>query len=183
MSDAHTRQPELPTARLRLRPLRPSDAGLVALYCSHPEVARMTTSIPHPYPPGLAEGYVERVLAGRSGRTVWALDTADEGRNGLVGLISLKPGPDGAAEIGYWVAPAFWGAGYGSEALEAVVARAREEGHGALIAQAFQDNLAAVKVLTRARFAFEGEGSIYSVARADMVPTFRYRLTLGESAA
>ena len=25
------------------------------------------------------------------------------------------------AEIGYWVAPAFWGTGYASEAVEAVV--------------------------------------------------------------
>ena len=61
-------QPEIVTPRLRLRRLRPRDAGLVALYCSDRRVAWTTASIPHPYPPGAAEGFVERVLARRLGR-------------------------------------------------------------------------------------------------------------------
>jgi RimJ/RimL family protein N-acetyltransferase len=178
MLDAPCRQPELPTPRMRLRALRPSDAALIGLYCGHPEVARMTSSIPHPYPPGLAESFIERVLSGRAGEAVWALDTGDDEMNGLIGLIGAKPSGEGAAEIGYWVSPAFWGAGYASEAVEAVAAHARAEGLKALAAQAFQDNLASVKVLARAGFAYEGDGEIYAVARGGMVPTFRYRLEL-----
>ena len=60
--------------------------------------------------------------------TVWALDTGEAGENGLIGLISLKAAGEGVAEIGYWVAPAFWNAGYAGEAVEAVVAEARAAG-------------------------------------------------------
>ena len=47
--------PEIRTERLVLRPPRPSDAGPIGHYCSDPRLARMTASIPHPYPPGAAE--------------------------------------------------------------------------------------------------------------------------------
>jgi RimJ/RimL family protein N-acetyltransferase len=180
MADAPLSQPELPTPRMRLRPLRPSDAALIGLYCAHPDVARMTTSIPHPYPPGLAESFIERVRAGRTGEVVWALDTGGEAKNGLIGLIAMQRRAAGGADIGYWVAPAFWGAGYALEAVEAVAAHARAEGLAALVAQAFQDNSASIKVLARAGFTYEGDGALYSVARGGMVPTFRYRLALGE---
>ncbi len=43
------------TERLVLRPLRASDAGPIRLHSSDRRVARMTTSSPHPYPPGAAE--------------------------------------------------------------------------------------------------------------------------------
>ncbi len=171
-------QPDLITPRLRLRRLTPADAALVQLHASDPRVARMTASIPHPYPPGCAEGFVARLLGPGARETVWALDAGAEGENGLIGLVSAKPRPDGAAEIGYWVAPAFWNAGYAGEALEAVVAEMRRRGLAALAAEAFQDNLASARVLTRAGFAYEGEGALHSVARGGMVPTFRYRRDL-----
>jgi RimJ/RimL family protein N-acetyltransferase len=139
----------------------------------------MTTSIPHPYPPGLAEAFVERVRSGRDDERVWALDTGEDEGNGLVGLLSLRPRPGGEADVGYWVAPAFWGAGYASEAVEAIARWAADEGFAALTAQSFQDNHASVKVLARSGFAYEGEGALFSVARGMMVPTFRYRRGLG----
>jgi RimJ/RimL family protein N-acetyltransferase len=179
MTDPVVAQPEIDAPRLRLRPLRRADAGLIALYCAHPDLARMTTSIPHPYPPGLAESFVERATSGRGDERVWALDTGEDAGNGLVGLMSLRARAGGEAGIGYWVAPAFWGAGYASEAVEAIAGHAAGEGVAALTAQAFQDNHASVKVLARAGFACEGEGALYSVARAAMVPTFRYRRKLG----
>ncbi|MBP7000438.1 GNAT family protein [Amaricoccus sp.] len=169
-------RPELVTARLRLRPLDRADAGLIHLYASDARVAAMTTSIPHPYPPGSAEALVARAVAGER-ETVWALDTG--GENGLIGLISAKPAGEGVVELGYWVAPAFWNAGFAGEAIEAVAAELLRDGAVALTAEVFQDNLASARVLTRAGFAYEGEGETHSVARAAMVPTFRYRLALG----
>lgn len=181
MSDAFPEQPEVATPRMRLRRLRRSDAGLIALYCGHADVARMTTSIPHPYPPGLAEGFVERAGDIRDGEYVWALDTGEDDMNGLIGLISLRVREDGVGAVGYWVASAFQGAGYASEAVEAIVGHAEALGLRALIAQAFQDNLASVKVLTRSGFVYEGEGALYSLARNATVPTFCYRRLLGEA--
>ncbi|CAN5793571.1 GNAT family N-acetyltransferase [soil metagenome] len=177
MATSLTDQPELVTPRLRLRRLRAADAAVIALHCGNPAVSRMTTSIPHPYPPGLAEAFVERVR--RRGETVWALDAGAGGGNGLIGLVALAPRGEAEAEIGYWVAPAFQGAGYASEAVEAVAGHAGSSGAAALRAQVFKDNLASARVLSRAGFAHEGDGAVYSVARGAVVATFRYRLELG----
>ena len=50
--DAITTQPVVETARFVLRPLRRSDAGLIEFYTKDERVARQTTTIPHPLPPG-----------------------------------------------------------------------------------------------------------------------------------
>lgn len=173
-----TDQPEITTARLRLRPLQRADAALIELYASDARLARMTRSVPHPYPPGLAAAFVERHRDARATRSVWALDTGADDENGLIGLIMLEPRADGTAEVGYWVAPAFWNAGYAGEALEAVAAEAARRGIVALTAEVFQDNLASVRVLTRAGFTYEGEGMLHSVARGTRAPSFRYRRVL-----
>ena len=75
-----TTQPTITADRFGLRPLRRSDAGLIAQYCSDPRVARGTATIPHPFPPGTAEAMVDR--AGRADRTqdVWALDASAQGQ-------------------------------------------------------------------------------------------------------
>lgn len=171
-------QPEFTTPRLRLRRLARADAALLHLYANDARVARMTTSIPHPYPPGGAEAFVARATAAGAREMVWALDTGEDGENGLIGVISLKPSDGGVTEIGYWVAPAFWNAGYASEAVDAVTREAERQGLAALTAQVFQDNVASARVLTRAGFVYEGEGEAHSVARGAMVPTFRYRRDL-----
>lgn len=170
---------EITSARLRLRPLRRRDAALIGLHASDRRVAWMTATIPHPYPPGQADAFVERVLSPASKEFVWAIDAGEEDENGLIGIIRLTRRDGHEADINYWIAPAFWGTGYASEAVEAVVSWARATGWLALDAEVVQDNTAAVKVLTRAGFAYEGEGEIYSLARKAMVPTFRYRHRLG----
>jgi RimJ/RimL family protein N-acetyltransferase len=171
-------QTEILTPRLRLRRLRPADAALVALHASNERLARMTAVIPSPYPPGLAEAFIERTLAPGASDLVWALDTGADGENGLIGLISLKPRQGGAIEVGYWVAAAFWGTGYAGEALQGVVDWARANRLRTLSAEVFQDNAASIRVVTRAGFAYEGETEIHSLARGAMVPSFRYRLAI-----
>ncbi len=171
-------QPEIVTPRMRLRRLRPRDAALIALYGSDRRVAWTTERIPHPYPPGAAEAFIERATAPGAAEWAWALDTGDDEGNGLVGVITLRPTGEDEAGIGYWVAPAFWNTGYASEALEGLLPSAAAAGWRALAAEVFQDNPASAKVLTRAGFAYEGEGEVFSLARGAMVPTFRYRRAL-----
>lgn len=186
MTETVLHQPEITTPRLRLRRLRPRDAALISLYASDARVARATAIIPHPYPPGAAEAFVERALSSRASEAVWALDTGADDEDGLIGLIGLKASApaegaagEGAAgrvgEIGYWVAPAFWNTGYASEAVEGVVGAALRLGFTTLDAEVFQDNPASARVLVHAGFTYVGEGEVYSLARAAMVPTFRYR--------
>ncbi len=175
MSEMSATQRLLPTARLILRPLRPSDAGLMSLYAGDPRVARMTTSIPHPNPPGAAEAYIAATLAGRRDDTVWAMDGTGQGAAELIGLISAKPHGD-AVEVGYWVGPPFWNTGYASEALGAVVDHLFARGVARIVAAVFQDNPGSARVITKAGFSYDGAGEAYSVARGAMVPQWRYRL-------
>jgi RimJ/RimL family protein N-acetyltransferase len=179
MAEATVSQPETVTERLRLRRLRPRDAALIALYASDKRVAWATAVIPHPYPPGAAEALIKRALSPAPTEATWALDTGADDENGLVGLITLKPRGEGEAEIGYWVAAAFWNTGYASEAVGGLVAHAGELGLRTLVAQVFQDNPASARVLVHAGFEYEGDGEDFSLARRAMVPTFRYRRLLG----
>ena len=171
-------QSDIATPRLTLRRLRARDAALIALYASDRRVAWATSRVPHPYPPGAAEGLIERANAPGSGELYWALDTGAEDENGLIGLIVLRPKADGVGQVGYWVAPAFWNTGYAGEAVEGVIGWAAAAGMAELIAEVFQDNAASARVLTRAGFDYEGEGETYSLARDAMVPTFLYRRRL-----
>lgn len=173
---------EIATARLRLRPLRRRDAALIALHASDRRVAWMTATIPHPYPPGQAEAFVERALSPAAKEIVWAIDAGDDDENGLIGIVRLTRAAGDEAEINYWIAPAFWGTGFAREAVEAVVRWARATGWQAVTAEVIQDNTAAVKVLTHAGFEYEGEGEVHSVSRKAMVPSFRYRHSLGAGA-
>ena len=113
--------------------------------------------IPHPYPPGAAEAFIERALSPAATELVWALDTGADDENGLIGLISLKPRDAGEAEIGYWVAPAFWNTGYASEAVEGRGRPGRPAPAGAtLVAEVFQDNPASARVLLARRLRLRG---------------------------
>src|SRR5262245_36305528 len=51
------------TERLRLRPLVLADAGAIERLAGDWEVARYTGSIPHPYPPGGALGWIRETWA------------------------------------------------------------------------------------------------------------------------
>lgn len=167
-----TPPPVLRGERLVLRPLRRSDAGPVALHCGEARVARMTATIPHPYPPGAAATFIEGVATMEQG-AFWALDGSGVGLPELLGTIGLRrPGPDGA-DLGYWVAPPFWGRGIARAAVRAVVeARVFD---APMTASVFRDNPASARVLEAAGFRRVGEGRGFSVARGEAVPTVIYR--------
>ncbi|MGF1552380.1 MAG: GNAT family N-acetyltransferase [Paracoccaceae bacterium] len=164
----------LRTERLILRPLRASDAGPMTLYAADPRVARMTTSIPHPYPPGAAAAYIERVAERAARERAWAIDATPVGSAELVGVISYKP-VTGA--LGYWVGPPFWNTGYATEALACLVDHLFEtEGVDALGASVFADNPASIQVLQKAGFVAAGETMEYAVARGGPARSLAFRL-------
>jgi RimJ/RimL family protein N-acetyltransferase len=171
-------QPMIEAPRMILRPLRASDAGLVALYAADRRVSEMTTTIPHPYPPGAAEGYVAQAMRNDGDEAVWAMDAHDFGGAELMGLITLKRMDRGQSEIGYWVAPAMWNTGFASEAVGALVA-ANPLGNSTIFGSVFQDNPGSARVLTNAGFEYLGDAEAFSVARGSKVPTWTYLRRLG----
>ena len=114
--------PLIETPRLRLRPFLPADGPFVQRLAGVREVADTTLNLPHPYPNGAAESWIntheprwaaqeELVLA------VTLKDTGDV--IGAVG-ITFEPLHD-RAELGYWIGVPFWGRGFASEAAAALV--------------------------------------------------------------
>lgn len=159
--------------RFVLRALRQSDSGLMTLFASDRRVAEATTSIPHPLPPGTAEGFIARVLAPKSDEVVWAIDASGFGGGELLGVISLTRMDRGQSEIGYWVAPAYWNAGFASEAVHALV-EANPLANKTIFGSVFQDNPVSARVLTNAGFDYLGDAEAFSVARNAKVPTWTY---------
>lgn len=173
--DTLTGQPVLTGARLTLRPLQKSDQGLLDLYAGDARVARFTSSIPHPLPPGATAAFIEKSLSPGRSEDVWAMDGCGAGLGELVGVIGLDrmEGKPGQAEIGYWVAPALWNTGLASEAVTTLLA-ANPLGSETIFAEVFQDNPVSARVLTNAGFEYLGDAERFSVARGAKVPTWTY---------
>lgn len=171
--DVIINQNVIETDRFVLRPLRRSDMGLIEHYSADERVARMTTSIPHPLPPGATEAFVSRAMAEDRTEDVWAIDGTTAGGPELKGLISLQRLDRNQSEVGYWVAPPYWNTGLASEALEALVL-ANPLDNETMFASVFQDNAASARVLIHCGFEYLGDAESFSVARDTTVPTWTY---------
>jgi RimJ/RimL family protein N-acetyltransferase len=166
-------QPVIETERFDLRPLRKSDMGLIELYGGDERVARMTTSLPHPLPPGATEAFVTRAMMEGRDEDVWAMDGTKADGSEVMGLISLQKMDRNQAEVSYWVAPVYWNTGLASDAVQALV-HANPLGNDTLFASVFQDNPASARVLTHCGFNYLGDAESFSVARGAAVKTWTY---------
>lgn len=160
------------TERLTLRPPRAADAGPMALYAGDRRVAEMLEHLPHPYPPGAAEAFIERAAKRRADERIWVMDAGRIDGPEFIGVVSLLPDPADAVvrRLGYWVGPPFWNTGYASEAALAVVAAARAAGIARLDARLAAENEASAHVLLNAGFEEAGTAAFFSVVRAEMTP-------------
>ncbi len=161
------------TPRMLLRPMQPSDAGLIAHYHADKRVAEMTTSIPHPLPPGATESFMGKFLRDDVEHIAWVMDASTYGGAEVLGIISLDQMDRGQSEIGYWVAPAMWNTGFASEAVHALV-DANPLKNKTIFGSVFQDNPSSARVLTNAGFDYLGDAEAFSVARAAKVATWTY---------
>lgn len=170
-------QPVIETERFDLRPLRRSDMGLIELYSSDARVANMTTSIPHPVPPGMTDAFVTRAMSDKRENDVWAMDGIKSGGAEVMGLISLECMDRNQSEVAYWVAPPFWNTGLASDAVQALV-NANPMANATMFACVFQDNPASARVLTHCGFKYLGDAESFCLARDTVVPTWTYSRTL-----
>jgi RimJ/RimL family protein N-acetyltransferase len=147
---------QMETERLRLRPIRVTDAETVfKTYAHDPEITRFATWVPHA---SLAE--TQRYLraceiAWREGTAFpWALIRKSDGA--LIGSAELRIDQH-KAEIGYLVARPQWRQGYASEAAQALVDWAFA--HPQIIrvwATCDAENLASARVLEKVGMVLEG---------------------------
>ena len=146
--------PTLRTARLVIRPLAPTDAPRIYELASAREVALNTMHIPHPYPPGAAEEWIASQEEKRAeGHYHFAIDDG-----ALAGGIGLRVQRDfDRAEIGYWIGVPYWGRGYATEAVAAVIRFGFEELNlNRIYAGYFSRNSASGRVMAKNGMTYEG---------------------------
>lgn len=173
-----TTRPVIETERFVLRPLRKSDAGLIALYTADKRVAEGTRAIPHPLPPGATESFIARANSDTRTEDVWAMDGSGHGLAEVLGIVSLTRIEPDQSEVGFWVGPGFWNTGFASEAVAALVA-ANPHDSRTLFAEVFQDNPGSARVLSHAGFEYLGDAESWSLARGARVPTWTYVKKMG----
>jgi RimJ/RimL family protein N-acetyltransferase len=141
--------PILETARLLLRPLALGDAHhFTKLFAGDWDAVRQTGRMP--YPP--TEPAIRRWIAGHLGARnhSFALIRAEDGV--VLGGGGFG-GPARVAELGYALGRAYWGRGYATEAVRAMLDHARLLGLRRLDGYSFVDNPASARVLEKAGFA------------------------------
>lgn len=171
-------QPVIETERFILRPLRPSDAGMIAHYTADRRVAEGTRAIPHPLPPGASESFVIRSMSVDRTEDVWAIDGSAYKLAELLGVVSLTQMEGDQSELGFWIGAGFWNTGFATEAVDAVV-KANPHKSRTLFAEVFQDNPGSARVLTNCGFVYLGDAESWSVARNARVPTWTYVRKMG----
>jgi len=164
------------TERLILRPLQDSDAGLISLYVGDERVALNLAVVPHPYPEGAAEAYIEYSRKEDTDEIIWVIELNGE----LIGVISISPKEAGRGNIGYWLAPQFWGAGFTPEALAVVIKSAHNLGFKRLDAGVHQGNQGSARMLIKEGFEYCGDSETHSIARGGMVKSWNYKLNLDD---
>ncbi|MGB5674838.1 MAG: GNAT family N-acetyltransferase [Gemmatimonadota bacterium] len=150
-------QPTLATERLLLRPFTLADAEALQRLAGAEEIADTTLNIPHPYADGLAEAWIESHADAFRDRERVVLAITDSNAV-LVGAISLRLDlGHRRAELGYWIGLPFWGRGYATEAVVAMVEYGfKELGLNRIFAHHLARNPASGRVLEKAGFVHEG---------------------------
>jgi [ribosomal protein S5]-alanine N-acetyltransferase len=153
------------TARLGLRRFSPADAQEVQLLAGDCEIAE-STLLPHPYLNGMAESWLAKQAEDFASTAVnFAIERSCDAT--LIGSIGLELDlAQRRAKLGCWVGRPYWGRGYCTEAVEAVIAYGFETfALERIWAARFSWNAASARVLDKSGFAQEGCRREYVAAR------------------
>ena len=164
MSESQDSIEDLKTRRLVLRQFRSTDAPRIHYLVNDKQVAYSTHYIPYPYPEGAAEEWLaehaELVRCGRAAVFAVCQQPADDSEEvpELIGTVGLAIADlDHQAEIGYWFGREYWGNGFCTEAVVAVLGYGFEKlGLHRIFAQHIARNRASARVLEKAGFSKEG---------------------------
>ena len=148
---------------------------MVAALANDRRIAENVARIPHPYKVSDAEAFIAGAnVAG--GEAVFMITLRDGSVIGACGVTALEPTP----ELGYWLGVPYWGKGYATEALHAVIDYTFTDlGHAALQAGARVTNPASRRVLEKCGFQWTGVGLCRIRALGSSVPVDRFRLERG----
>jgi RimJ/RimL family protein N-acetyltransferase len=166
--------PVLTTARLVLRAPRRGDVKAIASLANDRRIAANTARIPHPYGIEDAEQFVASVNK-REGEACFAV-TLDGAPIGVCSVDLREDGP----EVGYWLGVPYWGRGFATEAVCALIDHAFGDlEHETLISGARVNNPASRRVLEKCGFQWTGVRLSRIRAINSAAPIDRFRLDRG----
>ena len=166
--------PIIETERLQLRAPRRGDVKAIVRLVDDRRVAENAARIPHPYGVEDAERFIAAANR-QDGEATFVIAHA----GAPIGVCSIEPRGT-APEIGYWLGAPYWGRGYATEALRAVIDHAFGTlGHDALAAGARVNNPASRRVLEKCGFQWTGVGLYRIRAINSSAPFDRFRLDRG----
>ena len=166
--------PVLATARLVLRAPRRSDGEAIAALANDRRIAANTARIPHPYAIEDAEQFIAAVNK-REGEACFAV-TLDGAPIGVCSVDLREDGP----ELGYWLGVPYWGRGFATEAVRALIDHAFGDlEHETLISGARVNNPASRRVLEKCGFQWTGVRLSRIRAINSAAPIDRFRLDRG----
>ena len=148
----------LETQRLILRTPELVDAPTLHTLADDYDIAATTLNLPHPYPEGEAEMFIQSLLddTDRSkGSTLGIVRKADQQ---FMGLISIRvDARHQHADLGYWIGKPYWNQGYTSEAARRMVDYGFTELNlHRVYASYFSQNIASRRVMEKAGMIYEG---------------------------
>ena len=168
--------PVLETERLVLRAPRLGDAKAIATLANDRRIAENTARIPHPYRLVDAEAFIAGVNI-PGGETVFLITDSDDT---VLGGCGVGMGDGQGPELGYWLGVPFWGQGYATEAVRAVIDYAFTElDLEFLSAGARVTNPPSRRVLEKCGFQWTGVGLYRIRALKSSAPVDRFRLDRG----
>lgn len=155
--------PVVETERLLLRPPHEDDVDDLVRFANNYEIARMLSSMPHPYFAEDAREFIERVRKASAGGCVYAITDKRTAR--FMGVCGLHEDParDELPFLGYWLGEPFWGRGLATESARAMVdlffkVTARD----GLLASARTDNPASRRVIEKCGGRYWKRGTDYN---------------------
>jgi RimJ/RimL family protein N-acetyltransferase len=164
--------PVLETKRLILRAPRLEDAKMVMVLANDRRIAENTARIPHPYKIADAESFIGG--ADKAGEAAFLITLRNKKMIGACGIMFHY---DASPELGYWLGVPYWGKGYATEALHALVDYAFTDlGHEALTAGSRVTNPGSRRVLEKCGFQWTGVGLYRINSIKSSAPIDRFRL-------
>ncbi len=148
----------LETKRLILRTPDMHDAKTVQQLAGDFDIAKTTLLVPHPYPDGAAETWIEGVQTRAEEGRGYTFAIIRKSDDVFMGVVSLGIAQEHRrAELGYWIGKPYWGQGYTTEAADRVI----EFGFGELnlhriFAFAMIKNPASSRVMQKIGMSYEG---------------------------
>jgi RimJ/RimL family protein N-acetyltransferase len=137
-----------------------TDKASLVEHLQSKDVYNTTLNIPHPYAEADADWWIHQRIeqAARIGIEVsFAIRDGGERLIGVVGADHLEPGTTHRAEIGYWLARAYWGQGIMTDVVRAYARYAFADLQlQRLTAHVFEFNTGSARVLEKNGFKLEG---------------------------